>query len=236
MTRSAMEVMDGLARDGTSLAVATVGGLFIAEQIGNAMLRNDEQRAEEDRVRQPLGFGCYLSTEGSIIRGEIENNTISFQYRGVRMSAKRQDILSIHRSGEKPTCTVELADGCRFTDVWLLSNLVIQTAAGDINIDGSTASKWRKLYGISFGERRLVEAERQKQRRAEMSRFAAEQAARRRPQPPDEQRQRELQVEVKAFLARKARRERLVTITQGVVGLTCLCAAGLLLAWSQLHL
>ncbi|MCC6563842.1 hypothetical protein IT087_03035 [Candidatus Uhrbacteria bacterium] len=227
MTRSAMEVVDGLARDGTSLAVSVVGGLFIAEQIGNAMLRNDERRAEEDKVRQPLGFGCYLSAEGSMIRGEVENDVIWFQYRGVRMSAKRQDILSIHRPGEKPTCTVSLADGCRFTDVWLLSNIVIQTTAGDIRIDGSAASKWRELYGIRFGERRLIEAKREERRKAEQKLREAGQAARRQAQ------QRSV---APATTARKDRSRFIVPALEAAFAVFAFSVTGLFIAWSQLHL
>ncbi|MCK9360899.1 hypothetical protein M0Q28_01585 [Patescibacteria group bacterium] len=228
MTRSAMEVVDGLARDGTSLAVSVVGGLFIAEQIGNAMLRNDERRAEEDKIRQPLGFGCYLSAEGSILRGEIENNVIWFQYRGVRMSAKIEDIRGIHRPGEKPTCTVSLADGSRFTDVWLLSNVVIQTAAGDVKIDGSTASKWRELYGVRLDERRQVEAKRQEHRRAQLRVFAAEQAARRRAQQQSS-------AVTELANARKDRSWLIVPVLEAAFAVFAFTTTGLYI-WSQLHL
>lgn len=241
MTRTAMEVVDGLARDGTSLAVGVAGGLFIAEQFGKAMLRNDERRAEEDRVTQSLSFGCYLSAGNSRIRGEIENLAIAFLYQGTRLEVKSRDIIRIHRPEEKPTCHISLTDGSSFRDVTLLSKIVVQTTGGDIKLDSNASGGWRELYGISFGERRLVEAKREEERKKEQRRHEAQAALRRRVLREEAQLKRDIEAQNELRAARQTkrlkqeRRERLVPWIQGTIGLVMLCVAGLFLAWIQLQ-
>ncbi len=231
MTRTAMEVIDGLARDGTSLAVGTVAGLFIAEQLGNAWLQEDEQRAAEDKVRQPLNFGCYLVADHSDIRGVLEDEAIEFQYRETRMKANIVDVMYINRMSMEQPCSIRLKDGSYFDNVDLLSSMKIATSAGEIVIDSTSNSRWTRLHGISLGERRLIE----KEIKSRQSLIEAERRMRNKLSPPSEKRQRALGAEVCSYRYNKHRHSHLILALQAAFALFAFSFTGAIIAWMHYH-